>query len=144
SKAEVALSRLDCGRFEQLDMASYDDTVFDGERRGAVNVCYVIRHGADFMIWETGMSVGFNVSGGPAKAIGPTRSVKDVLAGHGVKPEQIKCIGVSHNHYDHLGQAADFPQAKLLIGAEDWATLKNLPGSAKQYLFLPPRTAVQP
>src|SRR5687768_12851624 len=57
-KAEVALCRIDCGRLEQLSMADYDDTVFDGPRRDMVNPCYLIRHGSELMLWDTGMSVG--------------------------------------------------------------------------------------
>lgn len=143
-RSEVALARIDCGRTEQLSMADYDDTVFDGARRDSVNPCYIIRHGSEFMLWDTGMSVGLRWGDGPLKLMGPTRSLKDVLAEHGIEPEQIKFVGVSHNHFDHLGQAADFPHAKLFIGAEDWINIKNLPGSRALHPYLPQRTAVQP
>jgi len=147
---EVALSRIDCGRFEQLPMAVYDDVAMygthrdavSGAHRDAVNPCYVIRHGSEFMLWDTGLSVGVSLWGGAL--IGPKRSMKDVLAEHDIKPGQIKIIGVSHNHFDHLGQAADFPHAKLIIGAEDWINIKNLPGSKALHAYLPERTAVQP
>jgi glyoxylase-like metal-dependent hydrolase (beta-lactamase superfamily II) len=109
-----------------------------------VSSCYIIRHGSEFMLWDTGMSVGHSLSDGISKAIGPKRGVKDILVEHGIKPEQIKFIGISHNHFDHLGQASEFPHAKLFIGAEDWMNMKDLPGSGALYLFLPPRTAVQP
>lgn len=144
---EVALSRIDCGRTEQLGHVWYDDTVFDGVPRDSVNGCYVIRHGGEFMLWDTGMPVDFSLAAGPTwgKLTGPKRSVKDVLVRHGVKPEQIKVIGVSHIHFDHLGQAADFPHAKLFIGAEDWMIMKNLPGSRAKHNFgVAPSTAVQP
>jgi hypothetical protein len=84
---EVALSRIDCGRYEQLSMADYDDTVFDGARRDAVESCYVVRHGSEFMLWDTGISVDLSGTDGVAKVIGPKRSVKDVLVEHGIKPE---------------------------------------------------------
>lgn len=41
-----------------------------------------------------------------------------------VKPEQVRYLGISHNHHDHIGQAASFPQATLLIGKGDWEMLK--------------------
>jgi glyoxylase-like metal-dependent hydrolase (beta-lactamase superfamily II) len=36
-----------------------------------------------------------------------------------VKPEDVTFVGISHYHYDHTGQAADFPRATLLIGKKD-------------------------
>lgn len=139
---EVALSRIDCGWTKQLPMAMYDDTMFDGAHRDSVNPCYLIRHGSEFMLWDAGISAGVSLYGGIVND--PQQSVKDVLAGHGIKPEQIKVIGISHNQFDHLGQAADFPHAKLIVGVEDWMAMKNLPESNARHLWLAPSTAVQP
>ena len=44
-----------------------------------------------------------------------------------MKPEQIGLIGISHYHFDHVGQAADFPRAKLMIGAGDLAAMRADP-----------------
>src|SRR6185312_1298051 len=40
-----------------------------------------------------------------------------------VRPEQISIIGISHFHPDHTGQAAQFPQAHLLMGKADFDLL---------------------
>jgi glyoxylase-like metal-dependent hydrolase (beta-lactamase superfamily II) len=48
-----------------------------------------------------------------------------------VRPEQIKVIGISHYHFDHTGQAADFPGARLLIGKGDLEALKASERRAK-------------
>jgi glyoxylase-like metal-dependent hydrolase (beta-lactamase superfamily II) len=93
------------------------------------------------------MSVGLNVDGGSTKwkLLGPDRSVKDILAQHGITPTQVKFIGVSHIHFDHLAQSADFPHAKLFIGADDWMMMKDLPGSRSRYNHgLAPPNSVQP
>lgn len=45
----------------------------------------------------------------------------------GVKPDQIEMVGISHFHFDHIGQAAAFPKAKLIIGAGDLAALRAKP-----------------
>ena len=55
-----------------------------------------------------------------APNLAPKVSVVDQLAKLGVKPEQIKYVGISHYHADHTGQVASFPQATLLIGKGDW------------------------
>ena len=38
---------------------------------------------------------------------------------------QIRYIAVSHYHFDHIGQAAAFDSATLLIGAEDLAAVRK-------------------
>jgi glyoxylase-like metal-dependent hydrolase (beta-lactamase superfamily II) len=43
----------------------------------------------------------------------------DQLAKIGVKPEQIKYVGISHYHADHTGQVASFPGSTVLIGAKE-------------------------
>ena len=40
-----------------------------------------------------------------------------------VKPEQIKYIGISHYHGEHIGQVASLPKSTLLIGKGDWDVL---------------------
>jgi glyoxylase-like metal-dependent hydrolase (beta-lactamase superfamily II) len=47
-------------------------------------------------------------------------TIREQLAQIGVRPEQITFVGLSHYHFDHSGQAAEFPGATLLIGARDW------------------------
>jgi N-acyl homoserine lactone hydrolase len=40
-----------------------------------------------------------------------------------LKPEQIKYVGISHYHGDHIGQVASLPKRTLLIGKGDWDVL---------------------
>ena len=49
----------------------------------------------------------------------------DQLRQIGVAPGRVKFVGVSHGHFDHIGQIADFPKATLLIGAEDFEASKT-------------------
>jgi glyoxylase-like metal-dependent hydrolase (beta-lactamase superfamily II) len=53
--------------------------------------------------------------------------VTDQLRELGVRPEQIEFIGISHHHFDHVGQARRFPGAKLLIGKGDLEVLRAAP-----------------
>jgi glyoxylase-like metal-dependent hydrolase (beta-lactamase superfamily II) len=80
--------------------------------------CYLIKHGDDYMIWDTGQSMG-------AGAVAPKKSLVDQLAELQLKPEQIKVVGISHMHPDHTGQARSFPGATLLIGKGDWDVLNS-------------------
>ena len=60
------------------------------------------------------------MSAGP---VAPKTSLIDLLAQVNVKPEQIKYVGISHYHADHVGQVNSFPKATLLIGKGDWDVL---------------------
>ena len=78
--------------------------------------CYLIKHGDDYMLWDTGWGMS-------AAPVAPKTSLIDLLAEVNVKPEQIKYVGVSHYHADHVGQVNSFPKATLLIGKGDWDVL---------------------
>jgi glyoxylase-like metal-dependent hydrolase (beta-lactamase superfamily II) len=75
--------------------------------------CYLIRHGDSYMLWDAGL---------PAT---DGHRITDALRQIGVAPDQVTFVGISHNHHDHIGQAADFPKATLLIGAEDFEAAKR-------------------
>lgn len=109
-KPLIALWRLDCGTFGPKPL---------------VNSCYLIRHGDKLMIWDAGFP-GEWVGKPPAperRSIVAPVSLIDELARIGVAPGAIDIIAVSHLHWDHIGQAASFPNARLLIGKEDWEAL---------------------
>jgi glyoxylase-like metal-dependent hydrolase (beta-lactamase superfamily II) len=63
-------------------------------------------------------------------------SIVDQIAKLGVKPEQIKYVGISHYHADHTGQVASFPNATVLIGKGDWDAI-TAPKPAQGVNFAP-------
>ncbi len=124
SPPEVTLTRLDCGtpaaptdvglRF--TDTYAYSGT--NALKLQLVYSCYLVRHGEDFMVWDTGHSMS-------AGAVAPKVSLVDLLAKLELKPDQIKYVGISHYHGDHIGQVASFPKSTLLIGKGDWEVLND-------------------
>ena len=54
-----------------------------------------------------------------------TKSVAQQLAELGLKPDDVDIVGISHMHSDHTGQAAEFPNARLLIGKGDFEQTKG-------------------
>jgi glyoxylase-like metal-dependent hydrolase (beta-lactamase superfamily II) len=131
STAAVKLWRLDCGTIQVNNLDLFSDTfAYVGEKRQLTDSCYLIQHGADYMIWDTGLPAG--LKGAPMDAKAPlsptlTQTLPEQLAAIGVKPDQIAMVGISHYHFDHTGQAGTFPQAKLLIGKADFEALKSDP-----------------
>jgi glyoxylase-like metal-dependent hydrolase (beta-lactamase superfamily II) len=124
---EIKLWRLDCGSIATTNFAGFSDSYrYDGKPYALTDSCYLIKHGDDYMLWDTGLSGALE---GKSMTFGDfTVSVKErlvpQLARIGVKPEQIRFVGISHRHVDHTGQALDFPGATLLIGAQDLEALK--------------------
>jgi len=125
-KEMFSLTRLDCGQAEFKDMNGFfSDTpgVYPPGPGKVVDSCYLIRHGKDLMLWDTGFPATatkdkpLNAYGMKAWTI---RSLVDQLAELGIKPADISVVGISHSHGDHVGQASDFPGAKLIIGAKDF------------------------
>jgi glyoxylase-like metal-dependent hydrolase (beta-lactamase superfamily II) len=117
---ELALTRLDCGTSAgPTDVARFSDTFTHvGLQVPFVYSCYLVRHGDDYLLWDTGHSMN-------AGAVAPKVSVVDQLAQLNVKPEQVRFVGISHYHPDHTGQVASFPGATLLIGKGDWDVITS-------------------
>lgn len=129
--ADTELWRLDCGQITVRDLSVFSDNfAYAGQTRTLTDSCYLIRHGQDYMLWDSGLPAGLlGASVDPSAAFGPTLKIDlpTQLAQISVKPDQIKYLGISHNHFDHTGQASSFPRATLLIGAADFAALKSNP-----------------
>ena len=112
--AEVTLTRLDCGTGFN-DARRFSDTfAYTDPKVPFTFSCYVIKHGDDYMVWDTGYLPGSNPN---APKVEP---LADQLAQIKIKPEQVKYVGISHFHADHTGQLAPLPNATLLIGKGDW------------------------
>src|SRR5260221_13788946 len=108
--AEVTLTRLDCGTPQaptEVNLRFSDIYAYGGLKVQFVFSCYLIKHGDEYLVWDTGHPMN-------APNVGPKVSLVDQLAQLKVKPEQIKHVGISHYHGDHIGQVGSFPQATLL------------------------------
>lgn len=135
-----SLTRLDCGEIEVRVLNMFSDTfAYPGQSKTLTNSCYLIRHGEELMIWDAGLPAGLIGAPSAEGPLSPSLSVTltDQLAEIGVTPEEITKLGISHIHFDHTGQAAEFAQAELLIGAEDWALVSGELPAALQGIVLP-------
>jgi glyoxylase-like metal-dependent hydrolase (beta-lactamase superfamily II) len=131
-----AMWRLDCGTIEIGNLNDYsDDYRYVGKKKTFTDSCYLIRSGQRYLLWDTGLpgelAGSTKESGGDRMSL--RRRIKDQLAEIGVRPEQVTFVGVSHYHYDHTGQAADFPRATLLVDRRDWEAIKGRPDRAAPF-----------
>jgi len=126
AQADVSLWRIDCGTGEKPTVVNerFSDTLaFPGLNLTFTFSCYLIKHGDDYMVWDTGFAPGSNANA-------PKTSLADYLAQVKVKPEQVKFVGISHFHADHTGQLAPFTGATLMIGKGDWDGITANPPAA--------------
>jgi glyoxylase-like metal-dependent hydrolase (beta-lactamase superfamily II) len=124
SVPELSLTRFDCGKTTTLaDVSRFSDVAaFKGLSIQLTFSCYLIKHGNDYLVWDTGNPPATGSTPAPTA---PSSSLVEQLAQLHVKPEQITFVGISHYHGDHVGQVASFPDATLLIGKGDWEVLNE-------------------
>ena len=126
---KMQLWRLDCGKILIKEFNSFfsDTLEYKPGPRTIPASCYLIRHGDDYLLWDTGYPSSFKgkeVDRGAAVA-SLRVTIAEQLAQIGLKPADIDVVGSSHMHGDHTGQAAEFPQAKLVVGKGDFELTKG-------------------
>jgi N-acyl homoserine lactone hydrolase len=124
--ADVQMWRIDCGTGATPTTVNerFSDTYqFPGLKLVFTFSCYLIKHGDDYMVWDTGFAPGTSPNA-------PKTSLVDYMSKVNVKPEQVKFVGISHFHGDHTGQLTPFTNAMLLIGKGDWDGVTATPPMA--------------
>ena len=121
---EVELWRLDCGTAVIKDFNAFFSDAHDYKPgpREIVDSCYLIRHQDHYLLWDTGFAVpkGEKLDIGPLVASMAT-TLPEQLERLKLTPADIDVVGISHSHFDHTGQAAAFPDARLVVGKADFA-----------------------
>jgi glyoxylase-like metal-dependent hydrolase (beta-lactamase superfamily II) len=128
--AKISLARLDCGSatIKNFDKFFSDKPgLYESAPRDITDSCYLVRHGDQQMIWDTGFPASWK---GQTHDLGDLtvridKTLAEQLAEVGLKPADIDIVGISHMHSDHTGQAAEMPQAELLIGKADFDQTKG-------------------
>lgn len=124
--AKLSLTRLDCGTIDFKDKGGFFSDrpgVYPPGPGSVVDSCYLIQHGDQQMIWDTGFPAklkGGSMEIAPGATAKLNATLAEQLAQLNLKPADIDIIGISHMHADHTGQAAEFPQARLVVGKGDF------------------------
>src|SRR5262252_3246043 len=105
--ADVTLTRIDCGTgATPTDVGQrFSDTfAYKDLKLTFTFSCYLIKHGSEYMVWDTGFAPGSNPNA-------PKVSLTDQLKQLNVTAEQVKYVGISHFHGDHTGQLGPLSNA---------------------------------
>jgi N-acyl homoserine lactone hydrolase len=131
---------LDCGQGHAPDESRWTVGMNVGKPIDISVNCYLIHHAQGYFLWDTGISDqvasmpdGWYPSNNPATDIHWTRAktLESQLAGIGVKPSDIRYIGISHTHPDHIGNIERFPTVPVLIQKAEY-----------DYYFAPGKTGI--
>lgn len=136
--SDVRLYTLDCGRIDFEDLKGFSDTgEHDGEKEVMPVSCFLIRHGGEWMLWDAGL--GDEIAADPAGRVvvglhfRVPRTLVSQLAKLGLKPDDIRLVGLSHVHADHRGNVALFPHATFLVSPKEleWASGPQTPDGVR-------------
>ena len=115
---------LDCGQGHANDESRWTVGVNVGKPIDISVSCYLIHNADGYFLWDTGISDavtsmpdGWFPGNNPATDIHWTRAktLESQLVAIGVKPSDIRFVGISHTHPDHIGNAELFPNVPFLI-----------------------------
>ncbi len=116
----------DCGNANAPDQARWSPGVNAGKPIDISDNCYLIHHGQDYLLWDTGIPDAVAAMSSPLPGPIPWQRRKTLvsqLAAIGVAPGDIGYVAISHTHGDHVGNVDLFPKATVLIqkAEYDWA-----------------------
>lgn len=107
---------LNCGEVKIPDISPWSPGVNAGQPFMFSDSCYLIHHGTDWMLWDSGYADA--IADDPEGVAGPvnsrayrTRTLVAQMNQIGVSPDQVSHIAFSHTHPDHVGNA------NLFLGA---------------------------
>ena len=128
-----------CGEAQIPDVSPWSPGVNVGRPAVFSDNCYLIQHGRDWMLWDTGYPDALAAT--PEGIVGPrsrairTKTLGSQLAEIGVAPAQVTHLAFSHSHGDHVGNGNLFTAATLFIQRAEYDAAFG--GEPAKYGFVP-------
>jgi N-acyl homoserine lactone hydrolase len=117
---------LDCGTVDVADISVFSPGVNQGKQKRLTDSCYLVAHPKGTLMWDTGLPDSLSEMKDGKKSGGFHLRVNKTLASQlkaiGYAPSDINYLGLSHMHFDHVGNVGLFPKSTLLMQKEEYAT----------------------
>lgn len=140
----IQVYALNGGHLNFKDMGLFYDTGEHSGEPGEMTVpCYLIHHGKDWLLWDTGNGDRMVTEKNGEDKLGihfsATKSLVSQLAQLSLKPDDIKYVALSHLHPDHSGNISLFPHAEFLVSTKEvtWAMSEPTPMGVEADLIAP-------
>ena len=113
---------LNCGEGVAGDISRWSPGVDVGKSMPMAENCYLMHHGQDWLLWDTGVTSAIAAMPDGLAPKDPRaiywrlpKTLASQLEAINVKPADIKYLAISHTHPDHIGNVELFPHAMLLV-----------------------------
>ncbi len=131
--SELRLYVLDCGHATFKDMGGFSDTgEYDGKAGAIAAPCFLIRHPKGDLLWDAGLGDHYNYpqegsDAAPGVHVTVPVTLMAQLKSLGLTPKDINYIAFSHLHWDHTGNANEFPDSVWIMNKAELAAASVLP-----------------
>jgi N-acyl homoserine lactone hydrolase len=130
---ELRLYVLDCGHATFKDMGGFSDTgEYDGKTGEIAAPCFLIRHPKGDLLWDAGLGDHYNYpqegsDAAPGVHVTVPVTLLSQLQSLKLSPRDINYIAFSHLHWDHTGNANDFPDSVWIMNKAELAAALVMP-----------------
>jgi glyoxylase-like metal-dependent hydrolase (beta-lactamase superfamily II) len=129
----IRLYALDCGHATFKDLSGFSDAgEYDGKSGDIAVPCFLIRHPKGDLLWDLGLGDHYNfpkegTDAAPGVHVTVPVTLLAQLQAIGVAPKKIGFVAFSHLHWDHTGNANDFPDSVWIMNKAELAAALVLP-----------------
>jgi glyoxylase-like metal-dependent hydrolase (beta-lactamase superfamily II) len=130
---ELRLYTFDCGHAVFKDMGGFSDAgEYDGKAGEIAVPCFLIRHPKGDLLWDAGLGDHYNYpkegsEAAPGVQVTVPLTLLAQLKSLDLTPKNVNFIAFSHLHWDHTGNANEFPDSVWILNKTELAAGLTLP-----------------
>jgi len=118
----------DGGKAAVNDISQWSPGINVGKPMTFSNHAYLIKHGSDWLLWDTGLDDRMiDIPGGEVVAHDVRGIVTKTLASQleeiGIRPDDVTVMIFSHAHFDHVGNSRLFKRARWIVQRREHAAM---------------------
>ena len=123
--APMTVNVLECGTLEVTDLDAFSSAGdYAGQTDTLTDTCFLINHPKGRLLWDLGLP-GMLVGAGKQTIggifiVSMDKSITQQLAGLGLTPADIDYLSLSHDHFDHIGQVDQVPDATWIVQEDEY------------------------
>jgi N-acyl homoserine lactone hydrolase len=116
----LRLYKFNCGTVRVTDISVFSPGFNTGVTKTLTASCYLIAHPKGTLMWDTGLSdeIAAMKDGMQASKnfhMSVTKPLAEQFKEIGFTPSEVNYLGISHMHFDHIGNTSQFPKSTLLM-----------------------------